>query len=322
MSKALLVGIDDYDFVPLQSCVSDALEMSRLLGHHYDDQPNFDTLSLTSKGQETVTIQLLREQINQLFQSNVETALFYFAGHGKGATYDDQAYLMTEDFEENAPGISLNWLLEKANEARAREVILIVDACYSGNLGNVTRTFESRISEAALLRKEITILTATNSRQPAAETATGGRFTSLLKSGLSGGAADVLGRVTAAALYKHADQFLNLWEQRPLFKANVSKMSSLRQCKPKVERTDLRALPFIFKNGALRISKNFLAPPKTEAQQSNMHPLLDQLMRLAQAGLVKGDHSSHIYDSAIRDDTIRLTESGEYYKELAENKRI
>ena len=71
-------------------------------------------------------------------------------------------------------------------------------------------------------------------------------FTSLVVDALDGGAADLLGAVTAASVYAYVEAALGAWEQRPLFKANVSRLLPLRKCIPPVETQLLRRLPELF----------------------------------------------------------------------------
>ena len=49
-----------------------------------------------------------------------------------------------------------------------------------------------------------------------------GVFTGLLLQALHGGAANILGKITPGSLYAFVDNALDAWEQRPVFKTNVS----------------------------------------------------------------------------------------------------
>lgn len=59
-----------------------------------------------------------------------------------------------------------------------------------------------------------------------------GVFTSLLIQGLKGGAADISGKITPAGLYSYVDQSLGAWEQRLVFKTNISAFLPLRETSP------------------------------------------------------------------------------------------
>ena len=50
----------------------------------------------------------------------------------------------------------------------------------------------------------------------------GGIFTNLVLAALEGGAADLRGHVTPGSIYAYVDQALGAWDQRPIFKTNVT----------------------------------------------------------------------------------------------------
>src|SRR5690348_9133069 len=79
--RALVVGIDDYQFGPLAGCVADATAVSELLERHADGTPNFACRVLLGPPT-TVTRALLMEATEQLFATPADVALFYFSGHG------------------------------------------------------------------------------------------------------------------------------------------------------------------------------------------------------------------------------------------------
>lgn len=84
MRKGLVVGIDYYEHVsPLYGCVNDAHAVKAVLDRNSDGTVNFATKLLTGTGpSDMVTRAGLRENIQELFAGECETALFYFAGHG------------------------------------------------------------------------------------------------------------------------------------------------------------------------------------------------------------------------------------------------
>jgi len=56
----------------------------------------------------------------------------------------------------------------------------------------------------------------------------------------------VLGNTTVAGVYAYVDQALGPWDQRPLFRASLSKLVSLRNNRPAVLAEVLRQLPAWF----------------------------------------------------------------------------
>ena len=57
----------------------------------------------------------------------------------------------------------------------------------------------------------------------------GGVFTRLVVAALQGGAADLRGHITPGSIYAYVDQALGAWDQRPIFKTNVTRFTSLRK---------------------------------------------------------------------------------------------
>src|SRR5688572_9755081 len=114
---AVVVGIDNYaNFSPLAGCVNDANAVRSLLSRNEDNSPNFDVRYLTSAmGMPSVSAEVIRTNLESLFGNrDVETALFYFAGHG-GLLSGAQGHLCTSDGTGGMPGIALNQVLGIAN---------------------------------------------------------------------------------------------------------------------------------------------------------------------------------------------------------------
>jgi hypothetical protein len=109
-------------------------------------------------------------------------------------------------------------------------------------MGNVPAVNNAK----SILREGVSILTASRGDQPSVETGGGGIFTSLAVDALEGGAANLLGSVNAPAVYAFVEAALGAWDQRPLFKAHVSKVIELRCCTPPIERAVLRRIPDFF----------------------------------------------------------------------------
>src|SRR5260370_12713946 len=169
-----------------------------------------------------------------------EVALFHFSGHGTVNNLD--GYLVTQDAKKYDEGVGMGEVLKLANDSKADEVVILLDCCFSGNLGNPPAIDNSK----AFLREGISILTAGRGDQPSVETGGGGVFTSLVVDALDGGAADLLGAVSAPAIYAYVESALGAWSQRPLFKAHLSRVLVLRCCAPPVDRSLLRQLPTLF----------------------------------------------------------------------------
>ena len=187
MRRALIVGIDNYPETPLGGCVNDAKDIETVLATHGDGSPNFQALLMTAPSEE-VTKPKLREVIEKLFATDCETALFYFSGHGFVRSAD--GYIVTMDSESYDEGISMTEILRQANNSPVKNKVIILDCCYSGNMG--TPNIEE--SSLAQLSEGLTVLTASRGSEVAMEQGGGGVFTQLVVDALQGGAADLRGQ--------------------------------------------------------------------------------------------------------------------------------
>lgn len=150
MKKALIVGINDYPTCPLYACCNDADEMAKILEKNEDGSPNF----FIKKEINVLTKSRLLKLINDCFSGDVDTALFYYSGHG----YIDSlgGYLVTPDCNEYDMGVSLHDVLSIANNSKCKDRIIILDSCFSGYLGKITPSNQN----TAVINEGVTILAA------------------------------------------------------------------------------------------------------------------------------------------------------------------
>lgn len=323
MARALLVGLSHYDnnVPPLKGCVNDAHAMESVLSSHEDGSPNYDCVTLVSPGPVAVTRKLLRKYWSELFNHYDDDILFYFSGHGHPT--DIGGYLVTQDAETGDPGLSMNDLLTLANKSSARSVLLILDCCFAGWLGDPMALQSDRsIENRALLRKGLTVLAASRPEQTAGEAGGIGVFTSLVVGALKGGAADVRGNVTAAAIYAYVEQALGDWEQRPAYKTHAYRFSPIRRCKPSVPDALLRELSVIFDEAdgtrQLAPSYEFTDPSAEPAHVA----LFNKFKILRNARLLSTDEDRDLYFIALESKSVRLTPLGKFYWQLARDRRI
>jgi hypothetical protein len=319
MRRALCVGIDQYAFGALQGCVNDAVRMEVVLRRHQDGTPNFDVRTLLARqggANHIITRPTLREALDQLFRDPADVALLHFAGHG--TVNNLEGYLVTQDAARYDEGVAMTEVLRFANESRASEVVILLDCCFAGNLGNIPAVNNSR----ALLREGISILTASRGDQPSLETGGGGVFTSLVVDALEGGAADLLGAVSAPAVYSYVEAALGAWDQRPLFKAHVTHVVALRQCAAPIDRAILRRLPELFPLPAEDLLLNPSYENTSGAADENNVRVFGELQRLSRVHRVTPVDAVHMYEAAMQSRACRLTPSGRYYWRLAKDGRI
>jgi hypothetical protein len=318
MRRALCVGIDHYAAGPLQGCVSDATRMATALRRNDDNSPNFDCRLLVAPiggALDIVTRPILREQLHQLFRDPADVALFFFAGHG--TVNNLGGYLVTQDAAHYDDGVALGDVLQMANDSAVEEVVVVLDSCFSGWMGN-----EPAANNMAVLREGVSILTASRGDQMSVEVAGGGLFTSLVVDALEGGAADVLGAVTVPAIYAYVEGALGAWAQRPLFKSHVSRVIELRCCTPPISRDILRRVPQLFPLPAedLRLNPSF--EKTSPAPDAGNTAKFDDLQALNRVRLVTPVGAAHMYDAAMQSTACRLTPSGRYYWRRATDGRI
>jgi hypothetical protein len=317
MRKALLVGINDYSFGKLNGCIPDANKMYNILSRDYDDTPNFACKKLISS-EVTIDIPLLKEAIIELLSFDCDVALFYFSGHGSEPTNASKSCLVTQDAKTYNEGVELEYLVDLANKStNVREVVIILDCCFSGSAGN-----SFLLNNITTLREGVSVLASSHQTQVSMDSSKGGIFTSILYDALNGGASDTIGLVTVASMYSFADKLLGPWEQRPIFKAHVSKMIPLRKAKPVVPLDVLRKLPAYFTKDDTEYQLDPTYEPEAEPKGHDNEKIFSDLQKYNRAGLVIPIGEEHMYFAAINSKTCALTPLGKYYWKLTSSSKL
>jgi hypothetical protein len=315
MKRALLVGIDDYDrFSGLDGCVADVDMLEPLLSRNDDDSPNFDCQKRTS-ATGGVTRDALLGDIDALLGGGADVALFYYAGHGAGS--DTDVALVTRDATPATPGIAFSQVLAKVAGSSVREVVLILDCCFSGAAGGVPQL----ATTAATLREGVSILTASRGDQVAVEWAHG-VFSTFLGGALEGGAADVVGKVTIAGLYSYLDECFGPWDQRPAFKSNVDRLNELRRCAPAVPPSELREICEHFPAADHLFALDPSYEPDAEPSDPVHERAFATLQQYRAAKLLVPVGAEHMYFAALESKACRLTPLGRHYWQLAKDGRL
>jgi uncharacterized caspase-like protein len=332
--RALLVGIDHYldggVAPPLQGCVADATEMARLLGTHADGTPNFDCrLVCGTADRPPITRPMLRRRLAELFAGARGELLLYFAGHG--TLTDTGGYLCTADTARDDWGVSMDEVLQLAGRCSASNVVLLLDCCHSGSFGNpgLLAAAGKGDNPLALLRENVTIMAASRDVQVAAESAGHGAFTRAMLDALSGGAADMLGLVTAPAVYAYTERRFGPWEQRPVYKSHATGVTVLRECAPAIERLQLRRMVQLFPASDHR----YPLDPEYEPEDEHGHvtePVNAEKVEIARlfkryrdAGLLRASTAGEqLYWTARHSHTVELTDRGREYWWLVRNAKL
>ncbi|MBO9669067.1 MAG: caspase family protein [Sphingobium sp.] len=327
MRRALIVGINGYATAPLYGCVRDAISLSTVLETNGDGSPNFSTRTLTSEST-TIDSIVLSAAVDELFSADADVALFYFSGHGN--LNSSGGTLVTQEPPPGIRGMPMTELIAKANSAhkRVKSTIIILDCCHSGAVGEAPSILADDISA---IGKGVIFLSASHRDGYAMEAGGRGVFTDILIEGLQGGASDILGNITPAAVYSLVDQTLGPWDQRPIFKANVQAFVSLRSAPPKIPLDTLRMLPVWFKTE----EEVYPLDPQHEPDRENVpeafrqlardpakENIFKQLQNCNRYGLVTAHNAEHMYYAAINSTGCSLTALGRHYRKLAELRRI
>ncbi len=315
MRRALIVGIDDYGGAPLHGCVRDANAVAAVLETHGTGSPNFQVLLMTSPSDE-VTRPKLREAIEKLFATDCDIALLYFSGHGFVRSAD--GYIVTKDATKYDEGIAMTEILKMANTSPVKNKVIVLDCCYSGNMGtpNIEEGGVAQLSEG------LTVLTASRGSEVAMEKGGRGVFTDLVIAALQGGAADLRGHVTPGSIYAYVDQALGAWDQRPIFKTNVTQFTSLREVQPEVPLETLRKIVTYFPSP----QDEHALDPSYEDTEEDHDPdnvkVFKDLQKMEGVGLVVPVGEEHMYYAAKNSKSCRLTALGAQYWRLAKEKKL
>lgn len=324
MKKALFVGLTKYPKNELKWCDNDAIAMRTLIERNGDGSKNFDCVQILDecdKGE-------LSSAIRKLFSGNADVALLYFSGHG---TDVDGGYLVTTDynFDTSDYGVRMNDVMTWANESSCRNKVIILDCCFSGSMGEALL-----VNNKSVLGDGVTIIAASQADETSVENndIQHGLFTDLLLQGLSGGAADINGRITPAGLYSYVDQALGAWEQRPVFKSNISEFLPIRIIQAKVPRKILQDLPKLFESATdeypLDPSYEFTNDPNVKHEicepyaNENHVKIFKELQIFESVGLVEPVGEEHMYFAAMHNKSCRLTALGTRYWKLAKDERF
>lgn len=322
MKKALVVGINKYPSSPLSGCINDASAFASIIETNGDGSPNFDVRLAT----DVPTKSELKGLIIDLFKGDSETSLFYFSGHG----YIDDlgGYIVTPDYRSHDLGVSMDEILSIANDSKAKNRIVILDCCHSGAFGSpkVNGGATTQIVEG------VSILTASKDNEPSLEVNGHGVFTNLLLDALQGGAADLRGHITPGSVYAYIDQALGPWDQRPVFKTNISRFTSLRTVTPQVPIGVLRNLVKYFPTPQqeFTLDPSFEDTNATDIEHKVIEPyanpanvaMFKELQKFQSVGLVVPVDEEHMYFAAMNSKSCKLTALGYHYWRLIKDKRI
>ena len=141
------------------------------------------------------------------------TVFIYFSGHGAPDPVTGQAYLVPSDGQPNflkKTAYPVKRLYAMANALKAKKVIIVLDACFSGMGGRSVlpegaRPLVTKVDTSVGHKGKITLFAAAQSDQITATLKEQGHgiFTYYFLKGLSGEAKNSKGEITPRGLYKY-----------------------------------------------------------------------------------------------------------------------
>lgn len=322
MRKALCVGIDCYKNVPdLHGCVNDANSVKSALERNGEGTLNFEVKLMCATSEDSyITRSGLKDSIEELFKSEAEIAVFYYAGHGSIDAVG--GYLCTSEIERSDDGLSLNDVMGLVAQSKAQNNVIILDSCSSGAIADMPQ-----MSNYSILQNGTTILAACGDTEYTTEENGHGTFTTLFVEALYGGAMNLLGEVSPGSIYAYIDRSLGAWEPRPVFKANIKGFVSLRRNAPPISINELRKLTEIFISPYDEYSlDSSYEPDKHEVENKDRNKEHEEifliLQRYAKLNLVVPVGEEHMYYAAIRSKSCKLTAQGQHYWNLVKKNNI
>jgi Caspase domain len=135
-SRALVIGINDYKNTnPLSNAVNDAKAIGDLLIEKFDFPKEQVTYLINQEATKTRIIKSYLRFADEYSDSD-ERIIVFFAGHGhtKSGYRGETGYLVPYDAEMSDLSTLLRWdeLTRNAELIRAKHMLFIMDACYSG----------------------------------------------------------------------------------------------------------------------------------------------------------------------------------------------
>lgn len=320
MKRALVVGINSYQRLKtLNGCVNDATNIERLVSRNQDGSQNFDTKLVTSESHGEISRKDLRAWVDDLLKHPADVAFFYFSGHGTATNLG--GFLCTSEAGRYDEGFPMQDLLTMVQKSEIKEVVLILDCCQSGALGEIPALSSSSVT----IREGVSILTASRGDQSAYEENGAGVFTSLVCDALAGSAADLLGTVTPAGVYAHIEQSFGAWDQRPLFKSFVSRSTPLRKTGPKISLDYLLQIIDLFPRSdfVFSLDRSYEETEREFAKAENVAKF-KSLKKLQTVGLIQVNRTPDpdLYWACLEEKSCQLTALGKFYWHLVKSKKI
>lgn len=211
---ALIIGIDKYRSIPAADFAERDAAVFRRYAVSILGVPEKNAILLTGDRARRADI---AKYLDEWLPRNVETnsrVYFYFSGHGAPEPTKGVSYLVPWDGDPEflqSSGYSIAQLYRSLETLKAKEILVSLDACFSGEGGRSViakglRPLVTVVDAPLSERSKLSVLTAARSDEVAGSEASQGHglFTYFLLKGLKGEAdADKAGHITLARLHAY-----------------------------------------------------------------------------------------------------------------------
>ena len=211
---ALVVGVSEYGegFEPLPGSLRDVQAMQAVL--QKPDCGAFETQAL-----ENCDRSALEAKIEQFFRgkSPDDVLLFYFSGHGdlgSGGMLNQQLHFCTRNSTKQdkrlveSSALSASFLKRQMDLSKSQQIIVILDCCYSGAIGDLLKKGDEEIDYGELKANGRVILASSSAAKVSLQAKDGlSLYTRYLIEGMEGAAYPGQGAwIVAQSLHDYADR--------------------------------------------------------------------------------------------------------------------
>lgn len=305
------VGIGDYPGNALPGSPLDANKITELLQYHGikdkttgDQIVNFEIWD----GRVDTDTERINDRLRQLFamkSTEIDTALFYFSGHGH--VENDKLYLVGKNGVPGKLGVCVPDLLKMADNSDVPKKIFILDCCFAGKA-----VYDGR--DLANIGRNTIVMAACREGEYAKATVDMSIFTGLLTNALEGSAADVMGQVTMAGLHVRVTETMSKGIQSPVFVGNVHGFDPIRLVEPMVERHILKRACGYFPTWDYHYELHPSFDPEYNGiQDDGKKSIYADIKKLERAGLLLPDKYEFIHYEVKNGGSCSLTPLGRHY---------
>ena len=211
---ALVVGVSEYGegFELLPGSLRDVQAMDAIL-------KNADRGAFQTQAIENCDRSQLETQIEQFFRgkSPDDVLLFYFSGHGdlgSGGMLNQHLHFCTRNTTKQdkrlveSSALSASFLKRQMDLSKSRQIIVILDCCYSGAIGDLLKKGEEEINYGELQAEGRVILASSSAAKVSLQAKDGlSLYTRYLIEGMEGAAYPGQGAwIAARSLHEYADR--------------------------------------------------------------------------------------------------------------------